>query len=44
VTTSLSDDEVRRARVAAQLLHRPGRRPAVPDLVEPLALKDHEVA
>jgi hypothetical protein len=31
--TGLSDDDLRRARVAAQLLHRPGRRPAVADLV-----------
>ena len=29
----LSDDEVRRSRVAAQLLHRPGRGPAIADLV-----------
>jgi hypothetical protein len=31
--TGLNDDDVRRARVTAQLLHRPGRRPAVADLV-----------
>jgi hypothetical protein len=31
--TARGDDAVRRTRVAAQLLHRPGRRPAVADLV-----------
>jgi hypothetical protein len=33
VSPRLGDDDVRRTRVAAQLLHRPDRRPAVADLV-----------
>ena len=45
MTTSLSDDEVRRTRVAAQLLHRPGRRPAVSDLVgRLLAVQAQDIA
>jgi len=43
---TLSDDDVRRARVAAQLLHRPGRpRPAVADLVARLlAVQAQDIA
>ena len=45
-TPTLSDDDVRRTRVAAQLLHRPGRtRPAVADLVAQLpALQAQDIA
>jgi hypothetical protein len=41
----LSDDDVRRARARAQLLHRPRRRPAVVDLVSQLlAVQAQDIA
>jgi DNA glycosylase AlkZ-like len=43
--TVIADHELRRARVAAQLLHRPSRRPAIADLVARLlAVQAQDIA